>query len=126
MRDLRDDFRRQMNDLSASIKTLCTESRDPLIFRQLVFELKILAINKAFPEAKLPNPGDSSEKYSKSNGEFDHQQFNGDYRKFEKRMREEKMSESTEDLNRLFNFKINVCNYIFNFYVVCKIIGHFF
>ena len=122
-----DDLSKQFSELNTRFGKVCIDDRDSLIFRQLVFELRILAINKAFPEAKLPKPGFSSDQtYAKPNGDFDYQKFDEDYMKFEKRMREEKMSESTHDLNRLFNYKLLVYLYIFHFYDFSKYSSVFF
>lgn len=46
-----DDLSKQFIEFNSRFDKVCKDDRDSLIFRQLVFELRIMAINKAFPES---------------------------------------------------------------------------
>lgn len=96
--------------LDRKFSSACQLHRDPQLIRQMIFELRISEINKAFPEAKLPKPGfeNLTNKFRKKNGDFDHKSFIEEYEKFKNRMREEKLNETTHDLNRLFRYSLQV------------------
>lgn len=103
-----DELTAANNSLKTDIAILSeniNDSRAPQIIRQLVFELRIAAINKEFPRERLDF---NDRKYKKANGQFDHLAFTKDYEMLKQRIRNERMTESSLDLNCLFNFNLQV------------------
>lgn len=124
---VRRTVREEFSELMSLVDEIREDNRNPQIIRQLVFETRVLAINKEYPNAQLPIPGfpNTNDKYKKPDGEFDQKRFYEDYRRLKDQLRREKMSDSTHDLNRIFNYNLNVCIYLYLGNSPCNIFIYF-